>query len=148
MSAPLRPWGVAPEASLTRDRLEVLERSPARGFVPVYFELVLEFPGGLYVNQETLRYPARSAFSVTAYRFTGDAPSTGGTTTSIQIRKISGDGLTVATAATITIAASTQRLGSTPLAIGYAANQDVQGNISAAGTSAVGYAITLECIEQ
>lgn len=145
MSRPLVPPGVGRELSDDRRRLEVLERIPGRGITPVYFELVLEFPESLFVNQETSRYPARRAFSVTGYRFTGD--TAGSTATTIQIRKISGDGATVTTAATITIPASTLRVSSTPLAIGYAANHDVQGNVSTAGTGAAGFCVILECVE-
>lgn len=140
MTNPLKPWGVAPEQSQVRDRLETLERSTGPAVTPVYFELVLEFNDGLYSNQETLRYPVGRAFSVTGYRFAGD--TAGSTSTSIQIRK------TGATAATITIAASTQLLTSTPLAIGYARGDWVQGNVSSAGTGAAGFTVVLECQEQ
>lgn len=137
---PLGPDDLARKVSaLTRrvENVELLVRGPDGG--GTYFELVLEFNGGLFTNQETLRYPFGRPGSVTGYRFTGDTAAS--TSTSIQIIK-SGS-----VAETITVAASTQLLSSTELAIGFAAGDWVQGKVSSPGTGGAGFCVVLECVE-
>lgn len=143
MSAPLKSHGVPQELTSDRRRLEILEREPPQPQPRGYFELRFPLNGTLFTNQETTRYPAGFAFSVTGYRLTAD--SAGASTTTLRIRKIDTAG-SVSTAVTISVAASTQfYTPPDPIAVGLARGEAVQIDCSSGATGLADVEVVLEC---